>query len=271
MCNSVETAQPGYLTTDPDIVMPERYASSQRVDSLARVLSSNYSSPPYTHPATYSPLKYLLVPEQPSTHLWVKFSCLPFTATLSPVFCTEVMPIGTALPVRRTVIGRQCNSFETAQPWDRTSNPDIVMPQRYASSQRVDSLAREVITPDRHTHTRLHTYGTRIIIYMYYISGCLYWMSDIDIVSKYDDITDSDRETTTHWQVPWSLTLTHWPTKWLLYLFPIVRIRGTFTRMLPFHLTRHVASFFPIDGSCVAHTQNVVYIVLTSSLPGLSL
>ena len=31
------------------------------------------------------------------------------------------------------------------------------MPECYASSQRVDSLARVVITPVRHTHTRLHT------------------------------------------------------------------------------------------------------------------
>ena len=49
------------------------------------------------------------------------------------------------------------NSVETAQPGDRTTNPDIVMPECYASSQRVDSLARVVITPVHHTHTRLHT------------------------------------------------------------------------------------------------------------------
>ena len=63
------------------------------------------------------------------------------------MFCTEVRPIGTALLTRRTVIGRQCNSVETAQPGDRATNPDIVMPECYASSQRVDSLARVVITP----------------------------------------------------------------------------------------------------------------------------
>ena len=68
------------------------------------------------------------------------------------MFCTEVRPIGTALPARRTVIGRQCNSVKTAQPGDRTTNPGIVMPERYESSQRVDSLARVVITPVRHTH-----------------------------------------------------------------------------------------------------------------------
>ena len=48
-----------------------------------------------------------------------------------------------------------CNSVETAQPGDRTTNPCIVMPECYASCQRVDSLARVVITPVRHTHTRL--------------------------------------------------------------------------------------------------------------------
>ena len=116
------------------------------------------------HPATYSPLKYLLVPEQPSTHSWVNFSCLPFTATLSPVFCTEVRPIGTALPTRRTVIGRQCSSVETAQPGDRTTNACIVMPECYASSQRVDSLVRVVITTVRHTHTRLQYQGQPKVI-----------------------------------------------------------------------------------------------------------
>ena len=50
-----------------------------------------------------------------------------------------------------------CNSVETAKLGDRTTNPGIVMPERYASSQRDDSLARVVITPVRHTHTRLHT------------------------------------------------------------------------------------------------------------------
>ena len=48
-----------------------------------------------------------------------------------------------------------CNSVETSQPGDRTINPDIVMPECYASSQRVDLLARVVITPVHHTHTRL--------------------------------------------------------------------------------------------------------------------
>ena len=49
------------------------------------------------------------------------------------------------------------NSVETAQPGDRTTDPDIVMPERWGSSQRVDALARVVITPFRYTqHTQLH-------------------------------------------------------------------------------------------------------------------
>ena len=55
------------------------------------------------------------------------------------------------------LISSTCNSVETAQPGDRTTDPDIVMPECYASSQRVDLLARVVITPVHHTHTRLHT------------------------------------------------------------------------------------------------------------------
>ena len=45
---------------------------------------------------------------------------------------------------------------ETAQPGDRTTEPDIVMPEHYKSSQRVDLLAKVVITPVCHMHTRLH-------------------------------------------------------------------------------------------------------------------
>ena len=67
-CNSVETAQPRERTTNPDIVMPECYASSQRVDSLARVV--NLSSPPYTHPATQSFMDLFRV--------WFKGKTLPW-------------------------------------------------------------------------------------------------------------------------------------------------------------------------------------------------
>ena len=42
------------------------------------------------------------------------------------------------------------------------------MPERYASSQRVDSLARVVITPVRHTRTRLHSrlYNKELVGYI---------------------------------------------------------------------------------------------------------
>ena len=53
-----------------------------------------------------------------------------------------------------------CYGVETAQPGDRTTDPGIVMPERYESSQRIHSLARDVITPVRHTHTRLHVHMT---------------------------------------------------------------------------------------------------------------
>ena len=51
-----------------------------------------------------------------------------FTATLSPVFGTEARPIGNAWQgePRTTVIGRHCNSVETAQPRDQTTDPDIM-------------------------------------------------------------------------------------------------------------------------------------------------
>ena len=43
---------------------------------------------------------------------------------------------------------------ETAQSGDRTTDPDILMPERYKSSQRVDLLAKVVITPVCHIHTQ---------------------------------------------------------------------------------------------------------------------
>ena len=62
------------------------------------------------------------------------FKTLSGKLFISPVFCTEVRYIGTALSVRRTVIGRHC-SVETAQPRDQTTNPGIVMPESNRSSQ----------------------------------------------------------------------------------------------------------------------------------------
>ena len=153
MCNSVETAQTGGRTIDSSIVMPERYASSQRVDSLARVVITPVH---HTRPGYILPSQISARPRAAFNMLsWVNFFCLSFTATLSPVFCTEVRHIGTALPVRRTVIGRQCNSVETAETGDRTADPAIVMPERYKSGKRVDASRSVVITPIRHAHTRL--------------------------------------------------------------------------------------------------------------------
>ena len=103
-----------------------------------------------------------------------------------------------ALQAGRTDIGRHCNSVETAQPGDRTTNPGIVMPERNSSSQRVDSLARVVITPVRHTHTRLHMYVCRprlrpfdIFIYLLHVK----W-SNIKYLSKLREIFRVDRVTT---------------------------------------------------------------------------
>ena len=114
--------------------------------------SKNHSSPSHTLPATYSPLKCMFVPEEHSTHACVNFSCLLFAAALSPVFCTEIRPIGTALLVRITVVWRLCNSAETVQSGDRTT---VMMLRYYQSSQRINSVAREVIIIARHTRTRL--------------------------------------------------------------------------------------------------------------------
>ena len=60
-----------------------------------------------------------------------------------------------------------CNSVKTAEPGDRTTSPVIVMPECYASSQRVDSLARVVVTAVRHTHTRLHTPLSNICCFLH--------------------------------------------------------------------------------------------------------
>ena len=43
-------------------------------------------------------------------------------------------------------VGPKCTSVETARPRDRTIGPGIVMPERYESSQRVDYMARVVIS-----------------------------------------------------------------------------------------------------------------------------
>ena len=158
MCYSVETAQPGDRITNPDIVMPECYASSQRVDSLARVVITPVR---HTHTRLHTPLSNICSSPSSIQHtrgLNSSFSCIPHAFFTATVLATNLENPTRALQARRTDIGRHCNSVETAQPGDRTTNPDIVMPECYASSQRVDSLARVIITPVRHTHTRLHMY-----------------------------------------------------------------------------------------------------------------
>ena len=131
-------------------IEPPTLASHLAKDSLARVVITPVR---HTHTRLHTPLSNTCSSPSSLQHTrgLTSPACL-FTATLSAVFCTEVRSICTALPARRTVIRRQCNSVETAQPGNRTT----AELERYASSQRVDSLARVVITPVCHTHTRLH-------------------------------------------------------------------------------------------------------------------
>ena len=98
------------------------------------------SSPPYTHPATYSPFKYLLVPEHRSTQsLNSLFYCTPQAFLLQTWnillghYRPEEPPSMVAIV---TVL-----SGETAQPGDQTTDSGIVMPQCYQSSYGVNSMA----------------------------------------------------------------------------------------------------------------------------------
>ena len=62
-----------------------------RIQPKSRLLdqSSNHSSQSYTHPATYSPLKYLLVHVQHSTHSWVEFFIFLHTSCM--FYCNPVL------------------------------------------------------------------------------------------------------------------------------------------------------------------------------------
>ena len=113
---SAETAKPGDRTTDPDIVMPERYQSSQRVNQ-----SGNQS-------AIHTP-GYILPFKQHSTH---SFSCSSHAFFTETVLATNLEHRTRALQARRTDIGRHCSSAETAQPWIEPPTP--------TSSLRVNSL-----------------------------------------------------------------------------------------------------------------------------------
>ena len=75
--------------------------------------------------------------------------------------------------------------LKAAQPGDQTTNPGngIVMPERYASSQRVDSLARVVITPVRHTHTRLHIRYCKYVLHLKTSTPSLYGTGKIGLRS----------------------------------------------------------------------------------------
>ena len=141
-----------------------------RVQRKSRLVdqSSNYSSPPYTHPATYPP------PSQISARPRAAFNTLVGWIIHFPAYLMHVLQqpgIGykprisytRARQARRTDIGRHYNSVGTAEPGDQTTNPGIVMPECYASGRRVDSLTRVVITPVCHTHTRLHTHTESLL------------------------------------------------------------------------------------------------------------
>ena len=148
--------------------MPECYASSQRVDSLARVVITPLR---HTHTRLHTPLSNICSSPSSLQHtreLTSPTCLLPQPYPQCSVLRSGLLVLhhrqGEPLLCRRTVTVRQCNSVETAQLGDRTINPGIVMPECYASSQRVDSLARVVITPVRPTHTRLHIYP-RIALY----------------------------------------------------------------------------------------------------------
>ena len=105
------------------------------MSKVQRKIIFDHSSHSLTHPATYSPLKYLLVPEKHSTPgLNSSFSCIPHAFFIATALATNLEYPTWELQERRTDIGRHCNSVETAQPGDRTTDHGIVMPERYQSS-----------------------------------------------------------------------------------------------------------------------------------------
>ena len=130
--------------------MPEQLLVEARRQLIGQ--SGNHSSLPYIHPATYSPFKYLLFSSpsriQPTHGLNSSFSCmgLPliskhtcFRPTATVLAANLEYPTR-ALKTRRTDIGRHCSSVEITQPGERTTETDIVMPVRYQSRQRVNSM-----------------------------------------------------------------------------------------------------------------------------------
>ena len=137
-------AQPGDRTSRPwhrgDWVLPIELYSELNGQNC------NKSSPPYTHPATISPVKYLRAAfntlEGWILHFHAYYLMHCFTAT---VLATTLEYPTRALQAWRTDTGRHCNSVDTCQPGDPTSNPDIVMLECYQLSQRVNSKTRVYI------------------------------------------------------------------------------------------------------------------------------
>ena len=131
----------------------------------------------HSHTRLHTPLSNICSSScRHSTHSWVNFSCLPFTATVNPIPSVEIRPIasiGTALSVMTTVIVHHYHSVKTAQPRDRTTDPAILIPEPYALSQTVISLVRVVVTLVRHTHTRLHNVNLKFVAFMLIITMCL--------------------------------------------------------------------------------------------------
>ena len=112
----LSAAQPGDRTTNPDIVMPERYESSQRVDSLTRVVITLFCQ---THTRLHTPLSNICLSPSSVQHyrgLNSSFSCIPhafFTVGLTVLATNPEYPTR-ALQARRTDVGRHLTSVETA-------------------------------------------------------------------------------------------------------------------------------------------------------------
>ena len=62
------------------------------------------------------------------------FPCIPHAFVTATVLATNLEYPTKELQAGNNDIGRYCNSVETAQPGDWTTDPGIVMPERYQSS-----------------------------------------------------------------------------------------------------------------------------------------
>ena len=149
-CNSVKIAQTGYQTT---IARPERHQSNQRVNSVARVVITHI----HTHTQMHTPVANTCLSPNSIQHtrgLNALFSCKHhafFTAIVSTMYKPKKATWG--LQARKYDIGRHCSIVVMAQPGDQTTNPAIVMHERYQSDQRANSMTRVVIILVHLTHT----------------------------------------------------------------------------------------------------------------------